>query len=48
MERGDGAARDLRSRAGVMGLARLFVENGYAVLTPDNRGHGESGGGVVT
>ena len=48
MELGDGAARDLRFARGVMGLARLFVENGYAVLTPDNRGHGESGGGVVT
>jgi dipeptidyl aminopeptidase/acylaminoacyl peptidase len=36
------------SRAGVMGLARLFVENHYVVLAPDGRGHGESGGGVVT
>jgi dipeptidyl aminopeptidase/acylaminoacyl peptidase len=36
------------SRGGVMGLARLFVENHYAVLAPDNRGHGESGGEVVT
>jgi dipeptidyl aminopeptidase/acylaminoacyl peptidase len=36
------------SRAGVMGLARLFVENHYAVLAPDSRGHGESGGEVVT
>jgi dipeptidyl aminopeptidase/acylaminoacyl peptidase len=36
------------SRAGVMGLARLFVENHYTVLAPDNRGHGESGGGEVT
>jgi dipeptidyl aminopeptidase/acylaminoacyl peptidase len=36
------------SRAGVMGLARLFAENHYAVLVPDNRGHGESGGDLVT
>jgi alpha-beta hydrolase superfamily lysophospholipase len=36
------------SRAGVMGLARLFVENQYSVLTPDNRGHGESGGELAT
>ena len=36
------------SRAGVMGLARLFVENHYAVLAPDNRGHGESGGEIAT
>jgi len=36
------------SRAGVMGLARLFVENRYAVLAPDNRGHGESGGELAT
>ena len=36
------------SRGGVMGLARLFVENHYTVLAPDNRGHGESGGELVT
>ena len=36
------------SRGGVMGLARLFVENHYAVLAADNRGHGESSGGLVT
>jgi dipeptidyl aminopeptidase/acylaminoacyl peptidase len=36
------------SRGGVMGLARLFVENRYAVLAPDSRGHGESGGELVT
>jgi uncharacterized protein len=36
------------SRAGAMGLARLFVENHYTVLAPDNRGHGESGGELVT
>ncbi len=31
-----------------MGLARLFVDNGYTVLAPDSRGHGESGGEIVT
>jgi uncharacterized protein len=36
------------SRGGVMGLARLFAENRYAVLAPDSRGHGESGGELVT
>lgn len=36
------------SRGGVMGLARLLVENHYSVLAPDNRGHGESGGELVT
>jgi dipeptidyl aminopeptidase/acylaminoacyl peptidase len=36
------------SRGGVMGLARLFVENRYSVLAPDGRGHGESGGELVT
>lgn len=36
------------SRAGQAGLARLLLENHYAVLTPDSRGHGESGGSIVT
>jgi dipeptidyl aminopeptidase/acylaminoacyl peptidase len=36
------------SRAGVMGLTRLFVENHYPVLAPDSRGHGQSGGELVT
>jgi dipeptidyl aminopeptidase/acylaminoacyl peptidase len=36
------------SRAGQVGLARLLLENHYAVLTPDSRGHGESGGSIVT
>jgi len=35
-------------RAGQMGLARLLLEKRYAVLAPDGRGHGESGGGIVT
>ncbi|MBV9759370.1 MAG: alpha/beta fold hydrolase [Acidobacteriaceae bacterium] len=32
------------SGIGVMGDALLFLRNGYAVLVPDSRGHGESGG----
>jgi dipeptidyl aminopeptidase/acylaminoacyl peptidase len=34
------------SAFGIMGGALLFLSNGYAVLTPDSRGHGESGGFV--
>jgi dipeptidyl aminopeptidase/acylaminoacyl peptidase len=29
-------------------LARVFLEHGYSVLMPDSRGHGESGGNIVT
>jgi dipeptidyl aminopeptidase/acylaminoacyl peptidase len=36
------------SRASQIGLARLLLENHYAVLVPDSRGHGESGGSIVT
>jgi len=36
------------SRASQMGLARLLLKNHYAVLMPDSRGHGESGGDIVT
>ena len=36
------------SRMGQVGLARLFVANGYSVLMPDSRGHGVSGGELVT
>lgn len=36
------------SRTGTTGLARLFTENHYKVLMPDSRGHGESGGEIVT
>jgi len=36
------------TRMGVLGLARLFAANHYAILTADNRGHGESGGDLVT
>ncbi len=32
------------NRQGVMGLARLFLSRGYAVLMPDSRGHGASAG----
>ncbi len=32
------------SREQTTGLARLFLSSGYSVLTPDLRGHGESGG----
>ncbi len=32
------------SRAQTTGLARLFLASGYSVLTPDLRGHGQSGG----
>ena len=36
------------SRVGTAALARLFVDNRYKVLMPDSRGHGESGGEIVT
>lgn len=36
------------SRSGTAALARLFVDNHYKVLMPDSRGHGESGGEIVT
>ncbi len=32
------------SRRGMMGLAALFLRDGYRVLAPDARGHGVSGG----
>jgi dipeptidyl aminopeptidase/acylaminoacyl peptidase len=32
---------------GVMGDAALFLRNGYSVLVPDSRGHGQSGGFVT-
>ena len=35
-------------RAGVLGFAALLLSHGYTVLTPDNRGLGESGGDIVT
>jgi dipeptidyl aminopeptidase/acylaminoacyl peptidase len=36
------------NREGVAGYGRLFLEHGYAVLLPDARGHGESGGDLAT
>jgi pimeloyl-ACP methyl ester carboxylesterase len=36
------------NREGVRGYARLFLEHGYAVLLPDARRHGESGGELAT
>lgn len=35
-------------RAGVRGIARILLAAGYIVLTPDARGHGESGGPLIT
>ena len=36
------------SRASQAGFARMFVSHGYAVLVPDSRAHGESGGELAT
>ena len=36
------------SRASELGLARMLEGAGYSVLLPDSRGHGESGGSMVT
>jgi hypothetical protein len=36
------------SRASQIGLARMFLDHGYTVLTPDSRAHGESGGELAT
>lgn len=36
------------SRIGQLGLASLSLRNHYAVLLPDSRGHGASGGDLVT
>jgi len=36
------------NREGVAGYGKLFLDHGYAVLLPDARGHGESGGELVT
>jgi pimeloyl-ACP methyl ester carboxylesterase len=36
------------SRLGSLGFASMFLRHGYAVLTPDSRGHNQSGGEVVT
>lgn len=36
------------NRVGMMGNADLLLRNGYAVLLPDARAHGESGGAIAT
>lgn len=36
------------NREGMGGYARLFLANGYSVLLPDSRAHGESGGKLAT
>lgn len=36
------------NREGVAGYGRMFLHDGYAVLLPDSRGHGESGGDIAT
>ncbi|HEY3355431.1 MAG TPA: alpha/beta fold hydrolase [Polyangia bacterium] len=35
-------------RTGMTGYADLFLSRGYAVLLPDSRAHGESGGAITT
>jgi dipeptidyl aminopeptidase/acylaminoacyl peptidase len=36
------------SRTGTLGQARFLLDAGYAVLTADSRGHGASGGAMLT
>jgi uncharacterized protein len=36
------------NREGMAGFARLFLDHGYAVLMPDARAHGDSGGEIAT
>jgi hypothetical protein len=36
------------NRDGMVSFAPMFLERGYAVLIPDSRAHGESGGSLVT
>lgn len=36
------------NREGVAGFAPMFLDQGYAVLMPDARAHGESGGTIAT
>ena len=36
------------SRTGALGFAPMFTSAGYSVLAPDSRGHGASGGQLVT
>jgi hypothetical protein len=36
------------NREGVAGYAAMFLRHGYAVLLPDSRAHGDSGGAIAT
>ena len=36
------------NREGVAGYSRMFLKEGYRVLLPDSRAHGESGGDIAT
>jgi hypothetical protein len=36
------------NREGVFGYSKIFLDRGYAVLLPDARAHGESGGDIAT
>lgn len=36
------------NREGVAGYGKIFLDQGYAILLPDARGHGESGGQIAT
>jgi|SRR5688572_22641138 len=36
------------NRHGILSIATMLLRNGYRVLTPDSRGHGASGGDLVT
>ena len=36
------------NRVGSAGFAEMFLDHGYAVLLPDSREHGESGGAIAT
>lgn len=38
----------LTNRLGMVGYAQLLLAHGYAVLMPDSRAHGDSGGPVAT
>jgi pimeloyl-ACP methyl ester carboxylesterase len=36
------------NRGGVVGYGQAFLQQGYRILLPDSRAHGESGGAVAT
>jgi alpha-beta hydrolase superfamily lysophospholipase len=38
----------INDTTGMVRFAPMFLENGYTVLLPDSRGHGRSGGSMVT